>query len=58
MTLPDLLLALTEIADRVSPEDRPVVFEALRRLRHGTRYVTGPWLDEARDQFFTGKDRA
>lgn len=39
MTLPDLLAALTEIAERVNHADRRAIFEALRRLRHAQGYV-------------------
>jgi len=39
MKLPDLLLHLTALAERVSHDDRFVVFEAMRRLRHEDGYV-------------------
>ncbi len=39
MTLPDLLERLTVLAERVSHDDRFVLFEAMRRLRHGGTYV-------------------
>ena len=39
MKLPDLLISLAVLAERVSHDDRFVVFEAMRRLRHEEGYV-------------------
>jgi hypothetical protein len=39
VTLADLLDRLTALAEKVDQEDRRVLFEAMRRLRHPEGYV-------------------
>ena len=44
MTLTELLVELTVLAERVNHADRRIVFEAMRRLRHGGSYVVSDRL--------------